>query len=107
MVALAAACPAAGPLTALAELDRELPTIGGKADVTRLAGRHAIKVGMDAVRLRPEEELSYNYNGFRALTHLSRCRISTSPDDVIDFSGRESGGQVSAYVQDASSLAIA
>ncbi len=35
--------PAAGPLTAAAAFDRELLTIGGKADVTRFAGRHVDK----------------------------------------------------------------
>ena len=92
--------PAAGSLTAVASLDRELSTIGGKVDMTRLAGRHALKVGVDVVWLRPREDLLYNYNGFLALTHLLALPHIHFPLDDIRFSGRETGNQVSAYVQD-------
>ncbi len=92
--------PAAGPLTAVAALDRELATVGGKVDVTRLAGRHAVKVGLDVVSLRPREDLFYNYNGFLALTHLLDLPHIHFPLDDIIFTGRESGSQISVYVQD-------
>jgi hypothetical protein len=92
--------PAAGPLIAQAEVERELVTIGGKVDVTRLAGRHAIKAGLDAVRLRPEEDLAYNYGGFRDFAHLVGLPHIHITDNVINFVGRESGGQLSGYVQD-------
>jgi hypothetical protein len=92
--------PAAGPLTARAEVERELITIGGKGDVTRLAGRHAIKAGLDAVSLRPDEHLAYNYGGFRDFAHLVGLPHIHITDNVIDFAGRESGGQVSGYLQD-------
>jgi hypothetical protein len=96
--------PAAGPLTAAALLDRRLLTIGGKADVTRLAGRHAMKAGVDAVWLRPEEQLAYNYNGYRELTHLLGLPHIHVHGNRIAFDGREAGNQLSAYVQDAVQL---
>ena len=92
--------PAAGPLTARAEVERELRTLGGKVDVTRLAGRHAIKAGLDAVSLRPDENLGYNYRGFRDFAHLIGLPHIHITDNVITFAGRESGGQVSGYLQD-------
>jgi outer membrane receptor protein involved in Fe transport len=93
--------PAAGPLTAVARVDRELTTAGGKLDVTRFAGWHTIKAGVDAVRLQPAEDLSYDYAGFRELTHLLGWPHFHVTDGVIAFAGRGSGGQVSAYIQDA------
>jgi outer membrane receptor protein involved in Fe transport len=92
--------PATGSLTAQAQVERELVTVGGKVDVTRLAGRHALKAGLDAVRLRPDEHLAYNYAGFRDFAHLVGLPHIHITDNVINFAGRESGGQVSAYVQD-------
>ncbi len=81
-------------------MERELATVGGKVDVTRLAGRHAIKAGLDAVSLRPDETLAYNYSGFREFAHLVGLPHIHITDNVINFAGRESGGQVSGYVQD-------
>ena len=92
--------PATGPLTAVAALDRELLTVGGKADLTRFAGRHALKAGVDAVRLRPEEQLSYNYSGFSSLSHLLGLPHLHFTGGTVNFAGREAGGQLSAYVQD-------
>ena len=92
--------PATGALTAMAALDRELRTLGAKADITRFAGRHTIKAGIDAVRLRPDESLVYRYEGYRELTHLLGLPHLHVHDDPITFAGREAGGQVSAYAQD-------
>jgi hypothetical protein len=92
--------PASGPLTAVARFDRDLLTIGGKADVTRIGGRHAIKAGVDAVRLRPDEDLSYNYSGYSSLTHLRGWPHIHFTGGTVDFSDRQSGGQISAYMQD-------
>ena len=92
--------PAAGPLTASAGLTRGLRTIGGKVDVTRFAERHSIKAGVDAVRLSPREDLAYNYAGYRELTHLLGLPHIHLAGQSIAFSGRDSGGQISAYVQD-------
>jgi hypothetical protein len=92
--------PVAGPLTARAELARELLTIGTKADVTRVAGRHALKAGVDAVRLAPEEALAYEYSGYRDLTHLLDLPHIHVLSPSITFSGRKTGSQVSAFVQD-------
>lgn len=96
--------PASGPLTAQAALSRELQTFGGKGDLTRFAGRHVLKTGIDAVRLRPQEDLAYNYNGYRELSHLVGLPHIHIIDNIINFSGRDSGGQVSAYAQDAVQL---
>jgi len=93
--------PADGLLTAKAALDQELLTIGGKADLTHFAGAHAVKAGVDVVSLRPEEDLSYDYNGYRQLTHLLGLPHFHIHGNRIDFAGRETGGQVSGYVQDA------
>jgi outer membrane receptor protein involved in Fe transport len=91
--------PAQGPLTAVADLTREVRTLGGKADVTRLAGPHAFKAGVDLVQLQPTENLYYDYSGYRALTHLLDLpHIHFS--GPVNFSGHDSGGQVSGYAQD-------
>ena len=92
--------PAEGPLTARADLDRRLFTIGGKSDATRFMGRHALKAGIDAVRLRPREDLAYSYGGYREFTHVLGLPHIHVEGDSINFSGAESGGQVSAYIQD-------
>lgn len=55
--------PAEGPLTVRAAGDRRLSTFGMKFDATRLTGRHAVKAGVDAVRLAPRETLAYAYDG--------------------------------------------
>ena len=96
--------PAAGPLTAQAALDRELSTVGGKADVTRSTGRHTFKIGVDALRLSPREDLAYNYSGYRDLTHLLGLPHVHVIGNVIAFAGDESGGHVSGFVQDAVQL---
>jgi hypothetical protein len=92
--------PAAGPLTARARLNRELATIGGKVDVTRFTARHTLKAGVDAVRLRPQEDLAYSYAGYRELTHLLGLPHVHIEGQALAFEGRASGGQVSAFVQD-------
>src|SRR5262249_14827748 len=92
--------PAEGPLTASAALDRTLLTVGGKFDATRFARGHAIKAGVDAVRLRPGEDLFYDYSGYSSLSHLIGAPHIHVAGGAVNFSGRESGGQLSAYVQD-------
>lgn len=92
--------PAAGPLTARASVDREVVTTGGKADVTRFAGRHAIKAGADLVWLRPQEQLAYGYNGYRELAHVLGLPHIHIDHNAITFFGRRTGSQVSGYVQD-------
>jgi hypothetical protein len=92
--------PAAGPLTAHGSLLREVQTFGAKADVTRIAGRHAFKVGIDAVALRPQEDLDYDYSGYRDLTHLLALPHIHLANQRISFDGGERGGQVSAFAQD-------
>lgn len=93
--------PAHGPLAAQADLERELLTVGGKADVTRSAGRHILKAGVDVVRLRPREDLTYRYAGYRDFTHLLGLPHIHVAGQTIAFNERDAGGQASAYVQDA------
>jgi hypothetical protein len=92
--------PAAGPLTAHASLQREVQTVGVKSDVTRIAGRHTLKAGVDAVALQPEEHLDYDYAGYRDLTHLLSLPHIHVANQRIIFDGRERGGQMSAFAQD-------
>ena len=92
--------PAAGPLTAHASGARRLETIGAKADVTRFSGRHTIKIGLDAVRLRPEEQLDYDYSGYRDLTHVLALPHVHIENQRITFEGGGRGGQVSLFAQD-------
>jgi hypothetical protein len=92
--------PAVGPLTARADLERGLRTFGGKVDVTRIGGRHTIKTGLDAVGLALSEHLAYDYDGYRQLTHLLGLPHIHIIGNAIAFDGRETGSQVSAYVQD-------
>jgi len=90
--------PASGPLTTIADTDRRLLTVGVNSDLTRFAGRHTIKAGVDLVRLSPEERLFYDSTGFRQLSHLlglPHVHVAS-----ISFDSQESGGQVSGYVQD-------
>lgn len=96
--------PAAGPLTARAEVTRELLTVGAKADMMHVSGRHAWKAGVDAVRLRPVEALSYEYEGYRELTHLLGLPHIHLEEDPIELRQRASGGQLSAHVQDSIQL---
>jgi outer membrane receptor protein involved in Fe transport len=91
---------AAGPLAAHASLLREVQTIGAKADLTRIAGRHTLKVGVDAVGLRPQEDLDYDYSGYRDLTHLLALPHIHVANQRITFDGRDRGGQMSAFAQD-------
>ncbi|MBI4266686.1 MAG: TonB-dependent receptor [Acidobacteria bacterium] len=97
--------PAEGPLTARASLARELLTVGAKADVTRSAGPHTVKTGIDVVRLRPREDLAYDYAGYRDFTHLVGVPHLHVTGQRIASAGRESGGQVSVYAQDTIQLA--
>ena len=96
--------PAEGPLTVRAAGDRRLSTFGVKLDATRLAGRHAVKAGVDAVRLAPRETLSYAYNGYLEYTHLIGLPHVHVSVQEIAFDGANSGGQVSAYLQDSIQL---
>jgi hypothetical protein len=92
--------PATGPLTAQAAVTRDLLTIGGKADVARFMGRHTIKVGVDAVRLAPDEHLFYDSTGYEAYAAMLGIPTIRVTDNPIRFTGDDTGGQVSGYVQD-------
>jgi outer membrane receptor for ferrienterochelin and colicins len=92
--------PAEGPLTARAQLERSLVTLGVKSDATRFVGRHALKAGIDVVRLRPRETLSYDDAGYVDFTHLVGLPHTHVVGQGLAFAGTASGGQVSGYVQD-------
>lgn len=95
--------PAEKPLTAVARSSRKVSTLGVKVDVSRFVGSHAIKAGFDAVRLRPEEVLRYDYSGYADFAERNDLPVLTF-DGIIDFHGSERGNQMSAYVQDAIQL---
>jgi outer membrane receptor protein involved in Fe transport len=94
--------PASGPLTAIAGTDRRLSTLGVKSDLTRFAGRHTVKVGIDAVRLRPDETLFYDDAGARRFNVL--INVPHVDIDPIMFEQQRAGGQVGAYAQDSVKL---
>ena len=96
--------PAEGPLTAHAQLERRLVTLGVKSDASRFVGRHALKAGIDVVRLRPREDLRYDDGGYIEFTHLVDLPHTHVVGGEIGFAGTTTGGQMSAYVQDGISL---
>ena len=90
--------------------ERTLHTFGIKTDLTRVAGRHAFKGGVDLVLLRPREDLYYLSQPWIDFTHLPDVNESHVhfrgpnlgagiPRPVV-FSGEETGGQGSLFVQD-------
>ncbi len=90
--------------------ERTLHTVGVKSDITRFAGRHTLKGGIDLVLLRPREELCYLSQPWIDFTHLPEVNESHVhfrgpnlgagiPRPVV-FSGGETGGQASLFVQD-------
>jgi outer membrane receptor protein involved in Fe transport len=90
--------------------ERTLGTFGIKSDITRLSGRHTMKGGIDLVLLRPREDLFYLSQPWITFTHLPDVNESHVhfrgpnlgpgvPRPVV-FTGRETGGQASAFVQD-------
>jgi hypothetical protein len=92
------------PLASVAQNNRTLNTVGIKSDLTRIAGRHTIKGGIDLVNLRPKESLVFDGEGYVAFSHildLPHTHLRGPNRGPITFDGRESGGQASVYLQDA------
>jgi outer membrane receptor protein involved in Fe transport len=92
------------------DAERTLGTIGVKSHITRFAGRHTLKGGVDLVMLRPREDLYYLSQPWIDFTHLPDVNESHVhfrgpnvgagiPRPVI-FAGSETGGQASLFVQD-------
>jgi outer membrane receptor protein involved in Fe transport len=92
------------------DADRTLGTLGLKGDLTRFAGRHTVKAGMDFVLLRPQEDFTFLSQPWITFTHLPNVNESHVhfrgpnlgagiPRPVV-FSGDETGGQVSVFAQD-------
>ena len=92
------------------DADRSLATYGVKGDLTRVAGRHALKGGIDVVMLRPREDVYYLSQPWIDFTHLPEVNESHVhfrgpnagpgvPRPVL-FAGEKTGGQGSVFVQD-------
>ena len=84
--------PANDPLAATARNERTLETTGVKADFVRFFGGHTIKGGVDLVMLRPDENLFY--------VPLADAEVQAPDGAPITFTGRKTGAQGSAYLQD-------
>ncbi|MBI4464379.1 MAG: TonB-dependent receptor, partial [Acidobacteria bacterium] len=94
---------ASSQLSTYASSESILQTFGLKSDLTRFIGRHTIKSGLDAVLLRPEEDLFFYGEGYVRLTHelgLPHVHLRGPNRGPIVFSGEETGGQISLYLQD-------
>ena len=92
------------------DAERTLHTFGIKSDITKFAGSHALKGGVDLVMLRPREDLYYLSQPWIDFTHVPDVNESHVhfrgpnlgpgiPRPVV-FSGEKTGGQVSLFVQD-------
>ena len=92
--------PGANPPSAFAAVRRDLSTLGGKFDVTRFTGRHTIKFGVDAVRLAPKEQLTYDSAGGEAFAFLIDVPTPHFTQNPVAFTGDEPGGQITGYIQD-------
>jgi outer membrane receptor protein involved in Fe transport len=98
------------PYGAQTDAERVLHTLGVKSDLTRIAGRHALKGGVDLVSLRPREELSYLSQPWIDFTHRPDVNenhvhfrgpnLGPGIPRPVMFSGKEDGGQASLFVQD-------
>lgn len=98
------------PYGAQTKATRSLDTVGVKSDVTRLAGRHAIKGGIDLTLLRPREDLYYLSQPWIDFTHLPNVseehvhfrgpNLGPGIPRPVVFDGRERGGQASVFLQD-------
>jgi len=91
--------PTSDPLAAVAQDDRKLLTTGFKGDLTYSVGRHTWKSGIDLVLLKPNENLNFDGRGFVDFSNLAGL-----PDidlvGPITFAQQQTGGQISAYLQD-------
>ncbi len=93
--------PASDPLGAIADSERSLQTFGIKSELTRFFGSHTVKGGIDLVMLRPDEDLFYQYEGFREFSHdqgLPHLHIHDRAPITLD--DQRTGGQISVYLQD-------
>jgi outer membrane receptor protein involved in Fe transport len=98
------------PYGARTDAQRTLHTVGIKSDITRIAGRHALKSGIDLVLLRPREQFYYLSQPWIDFTHLPDVNESHVhfrgpnvgagiPRPVV-FRGEKTGGQASVFLQD-------
>ncbi|PYY10335.1 MAG: hypothetical protein DMG69_07235 [Acidobacteria bacterium] len=78
--------PTTDPITPLSIASRSTLTVGVKSDISHLWRSHAIKGGIDLLRLRESESFFFDSRG--------------DPDIFPAFSGGQHGGQASVYLQD-------
>jgi outer membrane receptor protein involved in Fe transport len=105
---------AVDPFGAVTDAERSLATFGVKSDLTRFLGRHTFKGGADLVVLRPREELSYLSQPWidfthrpdvnEAHVHLRGPNLGPGVPRPLIFSGEETGGQASLFLQDTMQL---
>jgi len=91
------------PYGAKADGKRTVATYGIKSDMTRYAGRHVVKTGIDLVMLRPDEQLSYLSQPWIDYTHVigsDHIHFRGPNRGPVVFDQKRTGGQVSAYIQD-------
>lgn len=92
------------------DAERTLGTIGIKSDITRFAGRHTVKGGMDLVLLRPREDFYYLSQPWITFTHLPDVNenhvhfrgqnLGPGIPRPVVFNDQRSGGQASLFLQD-------
>jgi len=96
--------PANDPLASSAGNERKVFTEGLKSDLTHFLGRHTLKGGVDLVLLRPDENLFFNGEGYITFSHLlglPHVHLRGPNRGPITIAEKRTGGQASAYVQDA------
>jgi outer membrane receptor protein involved in Fe transport len=103
------------PYGSQTDAQRTLHTFGIKSDLTHVFGRHALKAGIDVVMLRPREELYYLSQPWIDFTHLPDVNenhvhfrgpnVGAGIPRPVVFSGKETGGQASLFLQDTLQLA--
>jgi hypothetical protein len=94
------ASPFDTPLTT--DADRTLGRVGVVASVTRHAGRHVLKAGVEAAALRLREDFSFAVTDDDAAEEidLSEEALEHTPDDPFVFNGTAKPSLFSIYVQD-------
>jgi outer membrane receptor protein involved in Fe transport len=92
------------------DAERTLRTLGIKSDLTHVGGRHVLKGGFDLAMLRPGEDFRYLSQPWIDFTHLPEINethvhfrgpnLGAGIARPVVFSGEETGGQASAFIQD-------
>jgi hypothetical protein len=82
--------------------DRSLARAGVLASLTHTSGRHLLKTGAEASRLRVREDFSFAVIDDQEAEHadLSEAARQFTPENPFRFHGRATGALFSAYIQD-------